>query len=274
MHDSVYAGIRAIGRARAKAGRRARLAAAQITVSQHSRADRLVPSPVFLLSSDRSGSTLLRVVLDSHSEIVAPHELHLNQLEVKLPVLTTRAMTSMGLTELDLNNLLWDRVLHLQLIESGKRIVVDKTPRNLLTWPRINAWWPEARYLFLTRHPLRIAQSRAAARPDIPMPDHIATVRRNLTELGRARHCLNGLDVGYERFTREPEVVTHEICDYLGVTAEPEMIRYRSREFRRGLGDWTPKIRSGEIQPDRPLPTLPEIPDELRGVCRMLGYPA
>lgn len=45
---------------------------------------RLVPSPVFILSSIRSGSTLLRCILDTHSRIRAPHELHLADLEVQL----------------------------------------------------------------------------------------------------------------------------------------------------------------------------------------------
>ncbi|MFJ8165549.1 hypothetical protein ACIRBY_32180 [Streptomyces sp. NPDC096136] len=44
--------------------------------------DRLVPSPVFLLSAVRSGPTLLRCVLDSHSRLHAPHELHLTRFGV------------------------------------------------------------------------------------------------------------------------------------------------------------------------------------------------
>src|SRR3712207_4275572 len=39
--------------------------------------DRLVTAPTFVLCSVRSGSTLLRVLLNSHSQIHAPHELHL-----------------------------------------------------------------------------------------------------------------------------------------------------------------------------------------------------
>src|SRR5215207_5047779 len=38
--------------------------------------DRLLVAPAFVLSSVRSGSTLLRVLLATHSQIHAPHELH------------------------------------------------------------------------------------------------------------------------------------------------------------------------------------------------------
>lgn len=48
-----------------------------------SKVPRLVESPVFVLCSVRSGSTLLRVLLNSHSRIRAPHELHLRHLRVR-----------------------------------------------------------------------------------------------------------------------------------------------------------------------------------------------
>src|SRR5215212_12159632 len=46
--------------------------------------DRLLEAPTFVLCSVRSGSTLLRVLLDSHSRICAPHELHLRDISVSL----------------------------------------------------------------------------------------------------------------------------------------------------------------------------------------------
>ena len=41
------------------------------------KADRMVRAPVFVMCTLRSGSTLLRVLLNSHSRIHAPHEIHL-----------------------------------------------------------------------------------------------------------------------------------------------------------------------------------------------------
>jgi len=46
--------------------------------------DRLLEAPAFVLCSVRSGSTLLRVLLDSHSQIHSPHEMHLRALRVKV----------------------------------------------------------------------------------------------------------------------------------------------------------------------------------------------
>jgi Sulfotransferase family len=270
--------MRAASRTRTRASRRARLARTAVAVPRGLRADRLVPAPVFLLSSERSGSTLLRAVLDAHSEIVAPHELHLRRIEITMPRPAKRAMREIGLYEEDLANILWDRLLHLQLADSGKSIVVDKTPHNVRAWPRINGWWPEARYLFLHRHPLRILESMTRARPDIPREDHLAHLIGNVRHLHQAERALDGLVVGYERLTHEPETVTREICTYLGVPWEPEMIDYGARpgrrRYRRGLGDWSPKIKTGQILPDRPLPAPDEVPAELRDACRLLGYRA
>ena len=42
--------------------------------------DRLVESPGFVMCTLRSGSTLLRVMLDSHSQVHCPHEIHLLSL--------------------------------------------------------------------------------------------------------------------------------------------------------------------------------------------------
>src|SRR5689334_24043760 len=44
--------------------------------------DRLVQRPCFLLSSVRSGSTLSRVILNSHSQIHSPHEMHFRRTQV------------------------------------------------------------------------------------------------------------------------------------------------------------------------------------------------
>ncbi|MFC7591929.1 sulfotransferase [Nonomuraea antimicrobica] len=62
-------------------------------------APRLVKSPVFVISPVRSGSTLLRMLLNSHSRIRAPHELHLRTIGVELtPASPRRPCRSSGST--------------------------------------------------------------------------------------------------------------------------------------------------------------------------------
>ena len=139
----------------------------------------LVPAPVFVLTTMKSGSSLLRTALDRHSRICAPHELHLGSWNVSTSSRAAQAaIEADGLDSDQLADLLWDRMLHLHLVRSRKSIIVDKTPRNALLWRRIVAHWPDARFLVFTRHPLRVADDIALARPDIAPAKHHAELER------------------------------------------------------------------------------------------------
>lgn len=240
------------------------------------RPERLVEAPVFVLSSVRSGSTLLRVMLGSHSELYAPHELHLNDVRVNLSSwFSESSMADLGFDKRELSNLLWDRVLDLALQRSGKKTLVEKTPNHVLIYPRIAENWRDARFIFLLRHPASIYQSWHSARPKMSEDEAVASTLKYLTKLEEARHELNGIDVRYEDLTSDPEKETRRICEFLKISWEPSMLDYgRSGhdEFRRGLGDWSGKIKSGKPQAGRPLPTPEEIPDGLRAMCRTWGY--
>jgi Sulfotransferase family len=239
--------------------------------------DRLVPSPVFLYSSERSGSTLLRMMLDCHSDICAPHEMHLRTLQASFSSwFGETAWKELGVRQNQLADLLWDRLLHMMLTRTDTSIIVDKTPANLNIWKRINRSWPEARYIFLKRHPLRVAESLAAAKPDVDMQQHYDRVNKYLTSWVAARAVLPGPTVSYEELTVDPESVLRKICDHLDVPFQPAMLDYGSADhsgsYRRGLGDWNEKIKSGVVHAADPLPKPEDVPEELREVCRQLGY--
>src|SRR3954469_14985726 len=128
--------------------------------------DRLVEQPTFILCTVRSGSTLLRVLLDSHSQIHSPHELHLRDLAVESrSQYSDRSLKAIGLDVTALQYLLWDRLLHRELAASGKRLLVNKTPSDVFIADRLLECWPDARFIFLLRHPAAIAASRHAVRP-------------------------------------------------------------------------------------------------------------
>ena len=206
---------------------------------------RLLTAPVFIISSIRSGSTLLRAILGSHSQLHAPHELHLSRLDVRLGSRNARnAMAAIGLDEAGLEQLLWDRLLDRQLRLSGKTTVVNKTPSDAFIWRRIAATWPDARFVFLLRHPLSIARSRQAAYPNDPMDRHIARTLTFMTAVEEARQALPGLTVRYEDLTEDPEAVTRQICEFLGVPWEPGMLDYGVQDPRR--------LRQGPWGLDRP----------------------
>jgi hypothetical protein len=238
--------------------------------------DRLLEAPTFVLCSVRSGSTLLRVLLDSHSRICAPHELHLRDIAVSVKTdYAERSLDEIGLEASRLEYLLWDRVLHRELAESGKELLVNKTPSDVFIAERIRECWPDSRFIFLLRHPVSIARSRAAARPQDSEARNLKMVRRYCDGIEAARHAYDGLTVRYEDITEDPERETRRLCEFLGVEWEPAMLDYGQFDhgrLRPGLGDWSEQIKSGRVQAPKPLPGPDEVPEALRKLTVAWGY--
>src|SRR2546430_11431050 len=103
------------------------------------------------------------------------------------------AMQVAGYDKKGLEPLLWNRVLHRQLVRSGKHIIVDKTPTNLLQWQRVAQCWPKARYIFRLRPPVHIVESAIAARPHATPAESTELVHLFLARMCEARDALHGL---------------------------------------------------------------------------------
>lgn len=260
-----------------KAGPAKKAAATMSSMYPSLPGDRLLVAPVFVLSSVRSGSTLLRVMLGTHSKIHAPHELFLNSLEVTVRGGWARhSMGEIGMDGPQLQHLLWDRLMHREMVRHGKSVVVNKTPRNVFHWRRVLQCWPDARFIYLLRHPAATAASWTNAHPNWPADRIEKDVLRYMRALERVRTAHDGgLTVRYEDLTTQPEVEIERLCAFIGVDAEPAMIDYGQADhgsFGRGIGDWSSKIRSGRVQPVTSLPSPDEIPARLVGISRTWGY--
>ncbi|WP_328836617.1 sulfotransferase [Streptomyces europaeiscabiei] len=239
--------------------------------------DRLLRQPVFIMSPVRSGSTLLRMLMNAHPRLHSPHELHIRRLEVGYGSrLSQKAMSALDLERGDLEHLLWDRVMHRELVRSGKDFVVEKTPSNAFVYERIRDCWPDARFVFLLRHPVSIAQSWHEGDPDKRTYDEAAAdALRYMKAVDKARKALTGHTVRYEDITAEPEKEMRRLCDFLGIAFEPAMLDYGRKDDAqvvKGLGDWRDKIRTGQVQSGRALPAEDDIPEILRPMCRAWGY--
>jgi len=236
-----------------------------------------VRGPVFVMCTLRSGSTLLRVLLNSHSKIHAPHELHLRYVSVSLDKKwSERSMKEMGLDAEGLRYLLWDRLLERELSGSGKPIIVDKTPNNVFIADELRECWPDARFIFLLRHPAAIAQSRKdwfKGKDHYDEEQNHDLIRRYCEALEDNRQRYDGITIRYEDLTEDPATVTREICEFLGVDWEPSMLEYGEHDhgrYKSGLGDWSDNIKSGEVQKAKPPP--PETPEPLRPIAAKWGY--
>jgi Sulfotransferase family len=245
--------------------------------------DRMLRAPVFILSPARSGSTLLRVVLGSHSRLYAPPELPLMHMTVRAETRWIQtSMRELELTQESLDNTLWDAVLADVLARSGKPVVVAKTPSNAVIWQRIADCWPDARFIFLLRHPAAVVGSLLASwHPDwnIKVSGTLGDITRNalwyMRKVEEARRALAGITVRYEELTEDPEQVTRRVCEYLGERFEPAMLDYSKfshARFAPGLGDCSENIRSGRIRQSAPPPRLAEVSPALAEMCATWDY--
>jgi len=220
---------------------------------------------LFVVSSPRSGSTMLERMLESHSMILGgpePHLLtplaHLGIWDkvVKAPYDHILAAKSQKLFVEKLPNReqdYWDAcraycdVLYGRYLStSGKTICLDKTPAYALILPFLAKVFPDAKYVVLTRHPVATFASYANSFFDGDFQvaqDYNPILNRYVPALAAflRQNEVPAFHVRYEDLVQDPETMMERISEYIGVPFEPSMISYgdntKSERDNRGLGD-------------------------------------
>ncbi len=125
-------------------------------------------SPIFVLSAERSGSTLLRYILDTHPEVSCPPEVELWRVcrELHTFVSGTLGLVLPADSPEERDRLVWAEVRRLvsQVMDGyalgkGKRIWAEKSPMSLLDTEALLRTFPDARYLCLHRHAMDFVHS-------------------------------------------------------------------------------------------------------------------
>lgn len=225
---------------------------------------------IFIVSSPRSGSTLLERMISSHSRVAGgpePHLLtplaHLGYYEniEKAPYDHLRAVAaqrefvaSLPGGEEDYLQALRAYCYHLysRQMESagpGRERVLDKTPAYALVLPFIERVFPRAKYVVLTRHPAAIFASYAqsffeddwkAAHAFNPVVERYVPAMARFLRSTRTPM----IHVRYEDLVQDPETWMKKVCDCLELPFEPEIVNYGEQKEgaskepqRKGLGD-------------------------------------
>lgn len=124
--------------------------------------------PAFILSCPRSGSTLLRYIVDTHSDIASPGELNLGKLCQDLYRVVSRTLGEVSTVadETEKNLIVVAEVKRIvsDLMNSyaaakNKRIWCDKTPKNLESLDSLKEVFPEAKYICLYRNCMDVVHS-------------------------------------------------------------------------------------------------------------------
>jgi Sulfotransferase family len=217
------------------------------------------PAP-FIVGVGRSGTTMLRLMLDSHRELTIPPETHFvpelieafgahrsSPEQLTEIVVSQRQWADFGLDRGELAQRLREaeasepgpalRAFYgLYAEHAGKPRWGDKTPIYVESMPEIQGALPEARFVHLIRDGRDVALSRVRRALDEPPPvwrigenwkRRIESARRDAEGL---RHYL---ELRFEDLVEEPEANLRRVCEFLELGYDAAMLDYHERAEAR-----------------------------------------
>lgn len=215
----------------------------------------------FVVGCAKSGTTMLRAMLDSHPALSVPPESYFVATLAEHPrrfspwdptarheliayLADQRWFRRWGLSVAAMEAA-FERhapadladaircVFALYAEQHGKSRYGDKTPAYVFAMPEIAAMLPEARFVHLVRDGRDVSlslTSKKFAPDDVPRASlfwrqRVLAGRRSGAKLGPARY----LEVRYEDLVDDPEAWMNEICRFVDLTFDPAMLRYHER---------------------------------------------
>lgn len=229
---------------------------------------------LFLISTPRSGSTLMQRMLGSHSEIMTAPEPHLITPLAHLgyyDTVTAAPFDHINGAEairlfvdelprgeedyLDALRAYADTLYGRMLEPSNKRYFLDKTPAYALSLPFLSKLYPEAKYVVLTRHPLAVFSSyansffdgdwEAAHRYNRVVERYVPAIAHFLRERPTPLTHLK-----YEELVASPESHLERVFAFLGLEHQPEAVDYGDNFAQKKAGPGDP---IGVTQHRRPV---------------------
>jgi sulfotransferase family protein len=269
------------------------------------------PDPVFVLCAGRSGSTLLRFLLDAHPDLACPPETNVPALCGQLatvwsliegaPLSANRGDEPPEIPDAAIAGVreTMDRMTGSYLARRGKKRYCDKslgTARFSYLMTRI---WPEAKFICLFRHPMDVIASGMEACPwglnGYGFDQYIAETPGNAVfALGRfwldnatviamaeeqyADRCLR---VRYEDMVADPQVTADRIFEFLGAAPVPDIEgrMFAAERERFGPADYkiwhTSRISGDSVGRGWTIPAGligPPVRVAINELCVKLGY--
>lgn len=198
-----------------------------------------IEAPIFLVGAERSGTTMLRLMLDHHPELS-----WINEFEYTVDLVspagappglgayrewlsTHRIYLASGF---EVQGETYSDVvrgfLRQRVRRSGKPIVGATVHRN---FRQLMTLWPQARYIHLVRDPRDVARSVIGmgwagnvwhgSREWVEVETELGEL---LPRLGQGR----SVELRYEDLLADPAGMLRRICGFIGVAYSPQMLEY------------------------------------------------
>ena len=235
--------------------------------------DRAADDPVFVLCAGRSGSTLLRFLLDAHPDLACPPETRLPWLARQLATAWT-VIEDAGPSGQSANGNSADAAISAPVAEGlrrsldpmmtsylrrrGKRRYCDKSLGAAQHAGLLLRVWPDARFVCLYRHPMDVIASGIEASPwgltsygfepyiGSPPDNNVAALARYwldyTTSIVAAEESFTDrcLPVRYEDLVTDPDGQIARILAFIGAAPDPGIVArcFGPEHQRFGPGDY------------------------------------
>lgn len=215
-------------------------------------------TPFFVLGAARSGTTMLRLMLNRHSRLAIPFESHflqpiLAELPTDRPLEPHEAARMADIVTNERNFRTWhldaaqvrgeliartparladlvDALYRLEIAGSGKPRWGDKTPYYYVCWQQIMGLFPTSRLIHIIRDGRDVSISLERVGWHGPTASDRARYWLERVEMAQEAERKLGpernLIIRYEDLVLDTRATLEKVCDFLNETFEPEMLGF------------------------------------------------
>ncbi len=222
----------------------------------------IIKEPIFIVGMQRSGTTMMKSIVNTHPSISIPREtayfalikeykLKFKNIDNKINYedfwqwyIKQRRFSYLGLKEedvrnkMDMNNIsfktIFDSVMYSFLLTQGKIRWADKTPGHELFLDQIFDFYPDAKIIYILRDPRAVYNSLRNKEwgKDQFISVFIKKWNQSVEVFKKYEKNPRFKIVIYEELVKNPEDSVKDICDFINEEYTKEMIFNRTSEFR------------------------------------------
>lgn len=200
-------------------------------------------SPLFIFGFPRSGTTLIDTMLSGHPGAVVMEEGPAIDRVAAMAGAVERIATLSAAEIQRLRDRYFEEVAAL-LPDAGGRLIVDKHPLGLGNAPLLHRLFPDARFVFVERHPCDVVLSCfiTSSRMDSKVASFfsfIGTARLYDRVLAFWERCTTVLPISvhavrYETLIANPEAELRRLADFAGLEWDDRLLAHQSNASARG----------------------------------------
>ena len=217
-------------------------------------------APILILCRDRSGSTLLRFIMDSHSMVCCPPELNIGPLSERLKHFIEFSVAASlpkdagaAAVPREIRKSI-DSIMQTYAAAKGKQVWCEKSTTSMPSLDLLATVFPDARYLCLHRNSTDVVHStlEASRYEWTPTVWEFVRGKRNFTQAilehwadeteqqlaFEQAHPRTAFHIKYESIVAEPEPTLRALFAFLELPWEPHLLEtVFEQSHDRGPGD-------------------------------------